>query len=265
MNFFGKNDKKKRKGCLKNSLIFMLILVVCVLVIVGVILGGVREDNGDVRLSELLNRTYSAPFVDRVNDTQMAVTRSKINSSVRESNGASVIQNGVVDFDRLLSNEAVYHSVLELNGLDMAVLINDYFTSANIQDCVKAIDFTMQSIDARQIECSATFSINLENLALLLPFSVGDLPSIIYLTVSANFIPVVQVSEMVQNINFQINRLTGEDNTYALNALLEDLDIEQSELEEAVRYPFELIREQMPLKNLGLDISQNMFILTPLS
>ena len=265
MNLFGNKEKKERKGCLKNSLIFALILVVSVLVILGIVLGALREDNGDARLEELLNRTYSTAFVDRVSETQMAATRAKVNSSVRLVNGASVVQNGVIDFELLLSNDAIFYTALELTGLDMAGLINDYFVSAGVEDCVKTIDFTMQTIDTRQIECSATFSINLENLSRQIPFSTSRLPSVIYLTVSANYIPVVQNADMVQNITFQINRLTGDDNIYALETLLSGFEIEQSELEEVVCYPFKIIREQMPSKNLSLDISQNMFILAPLS
>lgn len=255
--------KKNRKGCLKNSLIAGFILLVVVLVVAMLILNLINQKSPiDARLSELLNQQYTE-FNDYIDDAQMTATRQKIGSAVVMKDGTSVIVNNAIDFDKLFSTYSYFRDELHLSGHDLGAILNDLFLSLSVSQYIEVVDLQLDMVSSQQLDYSVIFKLNLNTLNNLFPFAVDNLPNDVYVTLNATYNTLVPGDNAIESASLRINRLSGDDNTYAVQQLSSYFEVTNDDVFDAAAYPFDLIRQYLSSWNAVFNISANMFNFIP--
>ena len=258
-----KERKKDKKGCLKNSLIAGLILLVVVLVVVMLVLNLLNQKSTtDARLTELLNQQYTS-FQDYIGDEQTTTMRQKIGSAVVMRDGSSVIVNNAIDFDKLFSTVSYFRDELHLTGYDIGAILNELFGSLSVEQYIEVIDLQLDMVSTERLAYSVIFKVNLSALANIFPFAVSDLPDEIFVTLNATYNTLAPSSSAIESANLRINRLSGDDNTYAVQQLSSYFEITNDDVYAVAAYPFDLIREYLSSWNAIFNISNNMFNFIP--
>lgn len=255
-----------KKGCVKKGLIVLVVIVTTIIIALIIIANTLGGNTEDARLKELLNRDYSISFTDKITETQTQSTKTLLTENLILSNGSSIITNGDIDIDKLFSNDVRIKNSFEMTGYDFAVFANFILslTASNdnkiYSNLLKIIDFTMQSVDTSNttlINYRATFKIDLNNLS-----SSNELPSNIYVTIDATVDSKLSIDKMLINHSIQINRLTGDDNTYAVNAIKEMFNFSNDDLVSIAKAPIDLLVERSKIWGASFKIVGSNFVFT---
>ena len=258
-----REKKKERKGCLKNSLIAGFILLVVVLVVAMLILNLLNQKSTtDAHLTELLNQQYT-PFSNYIDDEQMITMRQKIGDAVVMNDGTAVVVNSALDFEKLFSENSHFRADLHLTGHDIGAVLNELFGSLSVERYIQVVDLQLDMVSTQRLDYSVIFKVDLSALAGIVSFAVSDFPNEIFVTLNATYNTLAPSANAIENASLRINRLSGDDNTYAVSQLSRYFKITNDDIYAAAAYPFDLIRQYLSTWNASFDISNNMFNFTP--
>ncbi|MBQ7977836.1 MAG: hypothetical protein IJ301_04550 [Clostridia bacterium] len=261
-----KEKKRFKKGCIKNSLIILFIVIATGVIALFVILGALGGSAGDAKLNELLNREYSIPFADKITTMQEQETQLKLVQNFVLSDGSNILTNGEFDFDKFSSDLTRLQSDISLTGYDFAVLANCVLGSLASDDFVnifKLIDFNLQTVESSNttyINYRATLKIDLTSLKS--QRALEKLPDFVYITFDTTLDTKMSLDNMLVGLNLQINRLTGDDNAYAVEKLMELLGLTQNDINSVAKFPVDYFVEQVKIWQANFSIENSMFLLT---
>lgn len=254
---------KNRKGCLKNGLLALAVVVAVLLITTMILLNLSKENTFDNRLIQVLNREYSTQFIDKIDNTKINSFNTKINTCVQKQNGDSLIINNSLDLEKFFSDNIILKSTLSLNNFDIAVLTNYIFgslSSQNVNDLLKIFNLEISATSENVLEYVATLQLNLINFCNLVKYNSKNLPEIIYITLSATCDLTQNPSKTIIGASVQINRLIGEDNTYAVTQILKMMNKDTQYIYTIANKPFNVLREIIENFNCKFKVENNCFV-----
>ena len=224
-------EKSKKRGCIVTGL--LVILGIAVVVAASIYVTYLYSNNKkiDEKYVTLMTKEYQIDdFASVVTNANRFEFYKKVRNSARSS-------------QELLLENTYFAQNLTLNEVDLAVFynsvlnskisyLNKFDTLFSVLDC-QSLKITQTQ---NEIQYKAYFKVKTEsfsNLAQSLYFK--DMQDF-YLTMSAsiNFISSIPV----KSFELQVNKLTGDDNTYCVNKILTAFGIKVDEANQMGYVPF---------------------------
>ncbi len=243
-------DSRGGNGCIKNGIWITLgILLVATVCIFTVCSSMPKGDDELVRLLELLDREFT-PYSVEITEQDKTEFNTKVQNSAICSRG-DLIVNGKLDVDKFLSSDTTIYENLSLTPKDLAILL-DYRINenANVNICSASIEG-----DRSFLSWTLIFKLNITNKQ-----TTEAEPNLLGKDIYVKFQSTIRKSTdtgqwQVFEYNIVINRLSGEDNEFAVNKLLSLLDISTKTLNEYALYPITFAKKQASIWNVNFDIS----------
>ena len=260
-------DKRSKRGCLKFALLLILVVVAVVIVTIFIIVDNFdSNDSYDIRLTELLGREFT-PFYTTVDENDVSDFNAKITQNVAAINGTPLVVNGVLDVETFISSNVMFRDSLSLDCDDIAVFANDFFA---VQDAAvdglsnnifKIINLSLELVNdnpdgMQRVQYSAIFQIDLSLFSVVLPIQSSSVPSNMYVTLSATYNLNAQTQNAVESCSLQINRLSGDDNTYAVEQILNVFELSTNDIPALARAPFEYISRQCATWGVNFSVTR---------
>ena len=256
--------KGKKSGCGRTSLWILLLLIVVILVTVFVVFANYGEENTqDERFVELINREYNKnQFNNEITESDIINFNNEIRGAVSNSNTLFDENNNLIG-NEFFGADVNFTNTLYLDNKQIAIFYNyviQTILSAEYSDdfaiYIYQLDFTMQG---NLIEYSAKFHIIVSEISSIAPIFIGsDMPDEIFVTLNAQ---INIINNSVLNVSVQINNLTGEDNEYCINKILNSLSLNSDIFEDLANSPFEFLRNQRQIWQVMIRFEDNQIII----
>ena len=259
-----KKAKGKKSGCGRTSLWILLLIILVVLVTVFVVFSTFDDENAqDERFAELINREYNKnQFKNEITQTDLTNFNNEIKRAVSNTQAIFDENNNLIGSE-FFSENVDFTNTLYLDNKQIAIFYNyviQTILSAEYSDdyaiSIYQLDFTMQG---NLIEYSAKFHIIVSEISSIAPVFIGsDMPDEIFVTVNAQ---INIINNSVLNVSVQINNLTGEDNEYCINKILNSLSLNSDIFEDLANSPFEFLRNQRQIWQVMIRFEDNQIII----
>ena len=242
-----KSKSKGKGGCGKSTLLLLCIGIAIILVTVFVVFANSDEEySQDEKFVELINRQYNqSAFSNEITDADLTSFHNKIRNSVK-GNSNLFLSNNTLNTSVFFSNEVSFTNTLSLNNNEIAVFYNYVIQTLLMNEYQDDFAISIYQLyfatTETTVSYSAKFYINVSEISAILPIFLGDnMPTQIFLTLGAER---DIYTGNTSNVTVQINQLTGEDNQYCIDKILDSLGLENETLQELGNSPFEFLKNQ---------------------
>ena len=261
------NEKgvKKKRGCFITAILVLLGIIV--VVAAGIYASGVYspKNNTDERYVNLMKKDYqTSAFVSKLTEENKNIFNQKVKNSARSS-VELFNENGELNVIVFASKGTYFVNNLTLDKNDLVIFYNDfiaiqsYSTKFNvlfsISNCIN-IDITQND---NVVEYKAIFRFNSKPIKTLAQDLAYDGMNDFYLTLAAEI--DLLGTEKVKSASLQINCLTGDDNEYCLNKILQTFDLSTKDLNEFAYLPFEFNKSQNDVWKSDFDYNNGNLII----
>ena len=238
------NRPRKKRGCLVKCLIALGMLVLVVFVGWYAMSRDSGKQQVDERYITLASQSFdTTPFDSIITNTNKQEFYSKVRLSLK--NADSYFVNNELNVAKIASQKVEFKDNLTLNSVDVTnlaelfvnsiVAIDNKFTS--ILNCSD-----IQKIVINQVESKINYSIivkfKTEQFYLYANSINYSKVTKLYLTINATVDLLSSASMPIENVSMKVNELTGEDNAYCTDVILEAFGIKKYSKELAY-LPFE--------------------------
>jgi len=243
-----------KSSCLARSIyigITLLIVIAACIVAVVHTVNSVPESEKEMnRFVQLISREYDE-FDTTIGEADIKSFKNKIINKVSLSEG-ELYSGEKFNLDGFLSENLAVNEDFSLTFTDLAVLLN-YNWNENI---VSAIDYSVKCVNS-EVSWSVVLCVNFSKLSEDEKAN-SKAPSMLYVTFNAT----VNVDKdwdttAVVKYSAQVNRLTGEDNEFAVKKVCELLKLNEQKLKEDAIYPFTFCNTQSSVWKTDLAFLKN--------
>jgi len=235
------NQDMNKRSCLGRGIYIGITLLVvvaaCIVAVVNTVNSVPESEKKFSKFLELIEKDFDS-FETTIGKTQKDSFREYISSKVSLSEG-ELYTDDKFNIDGFLSDKLVAHESFKLNFENLAVLLNYHWEG----DIVKAISVSANCADSK-LNWSVILYVDLTEVFKEKTKSDDEPPK-----VNISFSAVIDLTkewntEAVESYSTQINRLTGEENEFAVDEICELLFFDEERILKDAIYPFTFANEQ---------------------